>query len=421
VPTLKFVSTTARFELLRHEMDVDAGRYLTGAPLTELTGDAFDLTVRTASGERTAGERAGHSQVSIWRDWKQTRPIVVTPEATDALLPGLPVPAGVEPGPARALPLLAADGRTVPEHVALILPTSLCSGQVALRLADQASRESWLGDAVSRVVALPHTEGCGASAGPSEETFARLMVGYLTHPNVRLALLLEHGCEKTHNDYFRARLVAAGADPAGFGWAGIQRDGGIAAATERVRAWFTSADLAAPVRVDGTIGDLTVGLDARGPLTDTTAEALAAVGHQIVAAGGTVMLPSRSALLGRLGTPGPTLAHGQRAVAPGLHVMRTPGTDWLETATGLGASGAQVLLTHVSGGTLSGSRLVPLIQVSTDQLSDVDEQLSGDVDEQAQCVLDTLVAVAARERVPRALAVGNVGFQVTRGLLGTSM
>ncbi|WP_199435017.1 UxaA family hydrolase [Qaidamihabitans albus] len=455
VPTVKFVSTTPRYELLRQEMDVDAGRYLTGTPMDELTDEVLELAVRTASGERTAGERAGHSQVSIWRDWKQTRPRAgitlgmggpvadASAEERDAPLAGRPVPVArtrtVPRDLSRSAVLLAADGRAVPEHVALVLPTSLCSGQIALRLAEQAQQERWLGDAVSRVVALPHTEGCGVSAGTSEETYTRVMVGYLTHPHVRRALLLEHGCEKTHNDYFRARLVEAGADPDRFGWASIQRDGGITAVSGKVREWFegAAAGLPAPVPTDGDLGGLAVGLEARGELSGATAEVLATVGGWVVAAGGTVLLSSRGALLadeafrriafGRADGVGPTVAHGQRPAAPGWHVMRAPGTDWLETATGLGASGAQLVLAHVAGGALTSPRLVPLVQVSADpdtaavHRSDLDGVLRGDVDAQARRALEIVLAVASREHVPRALAAGNVGFQVTRGLLGTSM
>ncbi|PXY22664.1 UxaA family hydrolase [Prauserella muralis] len=449
VPTLKFVTTTPRYRLLRHEMDVDAGRFLTGTPMAELTAEVFAQTVRAASGEPTAGERAGHSQVSIWRDWKQTRPRTpvavslaapaVSDDERDAPLPGIPIPVSTPDDGTRPVRLLAADGRAVPEHVALVLPTSLCSGQVALRIAERAGQQDWLGDTVSRVVALPHTEGCGASSGASEETYARIMLGCLTHPHVRFALLLEHGCEKTHNDYFRSRLVEAGADPARFGWAGIQRDGGIAAVTERVRAWFAdaAAGLTAPVPVTGDLGSLAVGLEARGALTAATARALAETGHRIVAAGGTVLLSSRGGLLadetfrraafGAAQPVRPTLAHGQRPSAPGWHVMRAPSTDWLETATGLGACGAQLVLAHVAGGALTSPRLVPLVQVSAeaDTLNrhggDLDAALGGDAGTQARQVLDALVAVASGERHSRALAAGNVGFQVTRGLLGTSM
>ena len=51
---------------------MNAGAYLDGTPMEELGRETFERTLKAASGERTVGERAGHSQVSIWRDWKQT-------------------------------------------------------------------------------------------------------------------------------------------------------------------------------------------------------------------------------------------------------------------------------------------------------------------------------------------------------------
>ncbi|MFC5262443.1 UxaA family hydrolase [Kribbella qitaiheensis] len=459
VPTIKFVTTTTRYELLHAEMDVDAGRYLTGTPMDDLTGETFDLTVRVASGEPSAGERAGHSQVSIWRNWRQSGPregISITTdgrtsrsladlpaEDRDAPLPGLPLEVetptttGTSSTTGFPVTLLAADGRRAPEQVGLILPTSLCSGQIALRLAAQAEADRWAGDAVSRMVALPHTEGCGSSGGASEETFARTMLGYLLHPNTRMALLLEHGCEKTHNDYFRSRLVEAGADPSRFGWASIQADGGLDAVTVRVRDWFGSFNLPSPEEVRGTVGELTVALEARGTLTSETAEAMALIGREIVGAGGSVVLSSRGALLtdegfryAAFGSPAavePTIAHGQRFAVPGWHVMRMPGTDWMETATGFGAGGVQQVLAHVAGGTLSAQRFVPVVEFSNDPETvakygdDLDAVASGNPREQAQVGLEAIADVASRRHVPRAVASGNVGFQITRGLLGTSM
>jgi altronate dehydratase len=454
VPTIKFVTTTTRYELLHAEMDVDAGRYLTGTPMDDLTAETFDLTVRVASGELSAGERAGHSQVSIWRNWRQTAPrpgISITPdgrttrnlldlppEDRDAPLAGTPIAAAAVPArELGAVRLLRVDDRIVPEAVGLILPTSLCSGQIALRLANQGEVERWAGDAVTRMVALPHTEGCGSSGGASEETFARTMLGYLLHPNTRMALLLEHGCEKTHNDYFRSRLVEAGADPSRFGWASIQADGGLDAVTGRVRDWFGSFNLPAPEEVRSTLGELTIALEARGPLTAETAEALATAGREIVAAGGSVVLSSRGALLAddrfryaAFGSPdavGPTIAHGQRFTAKGWHVMRMPGTDWMETVTGFGAGGVQQVLAHVASGTLSAQRFVPVVEFSSDPETvaqygdDLDAVASGNARDQATVALETLAAVASRQQIPKAVASGNVGFQITRGLLGTSM
>ena len=52
------------------DMDINAGRILDGtATIKEASDDAWDLMLRVASGELTRGELAGHSQVSIWRNW----------------------------------------------------------------------------------------------------------------------------------------------------------------------------------------------------------------------------------------------------------------------------------------------------------------------------------------------------------------
>lgn len=457
VPTLKFVTTSARYRLLHHEMDVDAGRYLTGTPMEQLTTEVFEQTLETASGRLSAGERAGHSQVSLWRTWRQTGPrmpvsvslgapagagSLFTDDDTDAELDGQPLPGARRTPPPDVpirFPLHQTDGRRSPERVALVLPTSLCSGQIALRVAEQAEREDWTHGRTTRAVALPHTEGCGVTSGAAEDTYARMMAGYLAHSSVGLAVLLEHGCEKTHNDYFRSRLVEEGLDPDRFGWASIQRDGGIEAATDRVRTWLedAAARLPAPDRVEGGLGDLVVALDARGPLEAVTARALAEVGAWVVHEGGTVLLPSTGTLLEHavfrehaFGSTAPvpsTLAHGQRPATAGWHVMRMPGTDWTEAGSGLGAGGAQLLLVHVAGGSVSGQRLLPVVQLSADPATldrysaDLDGSVEGDAAQQARGFARTLAEVASGIRAPRVLQTGNVAFQVTRGLLGTSM
>ena len=449
VPTLKIVTTTRRYDLLHREMDIDAGRYLTGTPMAELTAQALELTVDAVSGTPTAGELAGHSQVSIWRDWRQTRPtspvplrLEFTADDHDTVTDGEPL-AGVRRTPPADLPatvpMYELDGRRAPEQLALVLPTSLCSGQVALRLAQQAADGDWTRGRTTRTVALPHTEGCGVSSGPAENTYARMMTSYLAHPNVALALLLEHGCEKTHNDYFRSRLVEAGLDPGRFGWASIQLDGGIEATTARVRDWFesTSLTMPSPIRTEADLGDLTIALDARGPLSAGTARALAEVGGWVVGQGGSVLLASTGALVaepafrehafGSSRAVPVTLAHGQRATRRGWHVMRMPGTDWTEAGSGLGAGGAQVLLVHVAGGSVSGQRLLPVVQLSSDPATcdrlaaDLDGTVRGGYDEQALGFGRSLLDVVAGRHVARVLETGNVGFQVTRGRLGTSM
>src|SRR5205085_1728853 len=200
-------------------------------------------TIAAASGEYTVGGRAGHAQVSIWRDWRQTGPdnlerLQSLPAPDGQPLPLRPATGDEAADAGRALagltfPAIATARGPATDQVGLILPTSLCAGQIAARIAGHLN-DRYSGDGLSRFVALPHTEGCGVSSGSSEELYTRTMVGYLLHPLVGRGLLLEHGCEKTHNDYLRHELEGRGVDPARFGWASIQLDGGIETVARKV-------------------------------------------------------------------------------------------------------------------------------------------------------------------------------------------
>ena len=131
VPTLKFVTTTGRFEMLANEMDVNAGRYNDGMSMDALGEETFDLAVAIASGQRSKGELAGHAQVSIWRNWHQTEGGHVQ-RLRDAEGPD-GVPLRTASGPVHDLQFTAVAGPSGPTtgQIGLIMPTSLCSGQVA--------------------------------------------------------------------------------------------------------------------------------------------------------------------------------------------------------------------------------------------------------------------------------------------------
>ena len=225
--------------MLEKDMDVNAGAYLDGTPMEELGESMLDLTVDVASGERSVGEKAGHSQVSLWRDWKQTGPVDLNPLLTDSeLKPGNPIPIETSAVEASSQDLqfraLQTEDGCRTDQVGLILPTSLCSGQIAQMIAHRCNeRKIGKEQGISRFVALPHTEGCGVSSGRSEEIYTRTMIGHLTHPTVAIGLLLEHGCEKTHNDHVRHEIQQLGISPERYGWASVQLDGGIDAVIER--------------------------------------------------------------------------------------------------------------------------------------------------------------------------------------------
>ena len=305
VPTLKIVTTTGRYEMLEKDMDVNAGSYLDGTPMEELGESMLDLTVDVASGERSVGEKAGHSQVSLWRDWKQTGPVDLNPLLTESeLKSGEPIPIDTSDvdasTPALQFRALQTEVGHRTDQVGLILPTSLCSGQIAQMIAHRCN-ERRIGEkqGISRFVALPHTEGCGVSGGRSEEIYTRTMIGHLTHPTVALGLLLEHGCEKTHNDHVRHEIQKLGISAERYGWASVQLDGGIDAVIEKVQDWFSEelTDKPSVPVVDAGLEHLCIAVTSTRTATEEVSESLTQLAHRVVAAGGTVVAPANATFL----------------------------------------------------------------------------------------------------------------------------
>jgi altronate dehydratase len=285
-----------------------------------------------------------------------------------------------------------------------------------------------------------HTEGCGTASGYSEELFLRTLLGHARHPAVRRVLMLEHGCEKTHNDAVRHYFTEHGLDAGQFGWASIQMDGGIESVTDKVRHWFQGSLASEPPALPEAagLGDLCIALTALGPIPDAAAVAMGRVAQAVAGAGGTVVVPENAALLkGRafrqtvLLAPeayGATLGYGQPATTPGFHIMESPTDHAVETFTGLGATGVAVMLAHVTGNPVQAHPLIPLIQVTADERTgkrfgrDLDVVLSGtDPEPMARALLDKLAEVASRQYVPKLFGAGNTDFQLTRGLLGLSL
>jgi hypothetical protein len=95
--------------------------------------------------------------------------------------------------------------------------------------------------------------------------------------------------------------------------------------------------------------------------------------------------------------------------------------------TGLGATGVEVMLAHVAGRPLQAHRMIPLLQASADPETirrhggDLDLALRGDARSWSDDLLEAVLDVASRRYTPKLYAQGNIGFQLTRGLLGVSM
>jgi len=448
VPTLKITTTTRRHELLVHEMDINAGRYLDGEPMDALAAEAFDLAVATASGKRTRGELAGHSQAQLWRNWRQTDASQIAAIRARPAPDGKPLPVDVSRRlPARGRPIDVAGEVRPPangpcalatERVGLVLPTSMCAAQIA-RMAAERMNAAGLGRAqgLSRFVALAHTEGCGFGGATMYQTLHRTFRGYVTHPNVVAALLLEHGCEKVPNDAMRLEFDRAGLPLERFGWASVQLDGGIEKAIGRVRDWFAArlGSAPAPQRWDLRLGALAVGLLSAASPPSAVAAALAALAVRILEDGGSVLVPEGDALLASdpfrarvLGDvePRATLAYGQPFEQTGLHIVATDTDHWVENVTGLAACGVHLVVGDVGDSPQQGHPLIPVLQIAAEASSaamaaeDVDFILPADSGSEAD-ELETLILATARgEHTPAASAGGFVDFQLSRGLLGVS-
>ncbi|MFO1351968.1 MAG: UxaA family hydrolase [Gammaproteobacteria bacterium] len=444
VPTLKFVTTTGRWQMLADEMDVNAGQYQDGKPMDVLGQETYDLALKIASGQPSLGEKAGHSQVSIWRDWRQTS---ANPSKIEAIL-NAPAPAGRplrvkrDDAPGATFKAFLTERGYATDRVGLVVPTSLCSGQIARMIATKLNGKDDAKRGVSRYVSLVHTEGCGAAPGYSQHIYLRTMLGHVVSPLVSKTLMLEHGCEQTHNDAMSRYLESGGVDTRKIGWASVQMDGGIAKVMDKAEHWFKQALAAdgAPVEREVGLEYLRLGLSAMGDgPADNIAKGLALLARKIVNAGGLVIVPQNSALLKSrafretlLVAPEEvfsTLAYGQSAVEMGLHVMDTPTEHGVETLTGLGATGVEVMLSHQTGPLLQNHPLVPLLQVSADPATqrrfqaDLDLALDAGAtpDITARRLLEQVLEVASRHYTPKLFARGATDFQMTRGLLGLSL
>jgi len=290
------------------------------------------------------------------------------------------------------------------------------------------------------------------------------MLGHLVHPSVRYGLLLEHGCEKTHNDYMSIQLKAMGVPLGQFGWASVQLDGGIDSVTKKVMQWFQDKithDAAQPSKVESVgLGQLRLALvlPANSKVSNTMAKTLGLIVSNVVDEGGLIVIPQNSPLLqtwtflttidksGSIQTPiTPTLGYGQTPLSlHGLHIMQTVTDHHIENLTGLGSSGVEIAL-YISENehrTVQTHPFIPLPQITTvlkgkassgsshgphaSNIDDFDvviedenaEDFEGKDVQWAKQIMDLVLKIASREYTPK-LKV-NSDFQIARDTLAIS-
>ena len=410
VPTIKIVTTSARFSKLAREMDVDAGRYTAegDASRAAQVEKTVELVRRVASGELSKGELAGHAQVSIWRNWsnmtrEEAPEVSATPAAVHVGTDSSSLyrlrlecdPLAVNPATGGKAATDAPIGLS-PFKIAAVIPTSICSGEIARAIVDQFNEESFLG---LRWVAPVHTEGCG-SAGDRywEAAYQRLLLSFAVHESTAAALLLEHGCEKTHNDFFKLAMAQCGIsdDCEHVGFCSVQKDGGIDAVKHCVREYFSQPP-SSILRAMNRSRPVTLGLLVNAPGKKSTkpqlsSDAIGAVGEMIRQLSGrhkvNVVLPEDSPLLmssqfiadtfvepPSAQGQGTTLrfaqaytqAQEERSTSRGVHIMEglPPSLSWIEWVTGLSVACDMLVVLCGPGSfhVVATSLLVPTLRV----------------------------------------------------------
>ena len=432
VPTIKVVTTSHRFDHLKDDMDVNAGAYLQGTPMEELSEDTLKLLLNIASGQPSIGEQAGHAQVQLWRNWQQSNGGKLKQLSQQKPPSGEAI--RIQSLQVEPQEYLAFDqrNRLSSDSIALIVPTSLCSGQIGLRLAERLNQtQRGQAKGIRQFVSLVHTEGCGVSGDGM--LASRPLVNYLRHPAVKHALLLEHGCEMTHNDHMHTLLEKLGMNSDVFGWASIQLDGGIEKVEAKVESWFqTQIEASTKLqKVTAKLAHVRLGLHSTGTLSANAQSLFATLARQIVGAGGTVVVPETASLFDSsefrsqlsIQALDASLAYGQYAMNKGFHIMQTPTQHWIETLTGLGATGVELVMVHTQH-PLQTHPFIPVLQVCSDEAvgetfrDAIDLTLSQELG--ADRLLGHIMNVLSHHYLPKRYGKEK-GFQITRGLLNISM
>mmetsp|Transcript_23514 Transcript_23514/g.51076 ORF Transcript_23514/g.51076 Transcript_23514/m.51076 type:complete len:935 (-) Transcript_23514:2215-5019(-) len=441
VPTIKVVTTSERYQLLEKDMDFNAGKLCeAGQTMERLTLELVDLLVKTSSGQRTKGESAGHSQVSVWRNWMQT--------STQTLARFHERYGGNEfwaKSPLRIIPQpifeeyseVDFDVSYLRGSLGLILPTSLCSSEIAGIVADRLNDEK-RHVFVNHFVYLPHTEGCGSNYGSSVvhagvDMLDRVLVGHLLHPHVAHAVLLEHGCEMNHNDRMIANLRGRTSEShvAKFGRASVQVDGGIEASVKVCLDFFDSVQPACPtspkeVGAPLRLGVVTQTCDAKKRLVSNAT--LTVITKLVVSRGGVVVIPETSSvgIVERLSEtkPRPSLAFGEsisKDERQVVHIMETPTQDWLELITGLASTGVDLIIAFCDKPRVA-HMFVPVVQVGFHEnrrVSDLDVVL--DTSSDCTGTLVETISNVLKHGKTKAMQNQHTGFQIARGHIGVSV
>lgn len=315
---------------------------------------------------------------------------------------------------------LRPDGSYGIRNHLLVLPTSVCASDTAVRIASQ----------VPGAVAVPHQHGC-CQVGTDYAQTVRTLIGFGKNPNVGAVLIVSLGCEGIQAEPVRKEIAATGKPVEAVV---IQEHGGTLGALQagiRIAAGMAAA-LSAMEKTDFDISQLVLGLECGGsdPTSGIAANPVLGVcSDLLIQAGGSSILSETTEMIGAehllaekavtpeiaeaflamvrrteqyaidMGqdlrgsqpTPGNieggittieekslgciykagtaplvgTLEYGEAipAAPKGLYFMDTPGQD-IDSITGMVAGGAQIIVFTSGRGTPTGCPIAPVIKLT---------------------------------------------------------
>ncbi|MCK8818040.1 UxaA family hydrolase [Natroniella sulfidigena] len=322
----------------------------------------------------------------------------------------------------------------------VILPTSVCASETAVRIAEH----------ITEAIPLPHQHGCCQVGADADQTVDTL-VGLGKNPNVAAVLVVGLGCEGAEPAEVADRIAQTGKAVEKIT---IQDCGGTLKAIEE--GTRIARDLANDVvlmeKEEVDISEITLAIECGG--TDATSgiaanPAVGGASDKLIELGGTSMLSETTELIGaehvlakraaseevadqllktvkhiedkamRLGvdirggqpTPGNieggvttieekslgcmykagtatiegVLEYAEAPTKKGFHIMDTPGQD-IESITGMLAGGAQVVIFTTGRGTPTGAPLAPVIKVTGN--SETYQNMIDNIDINAGKIID---------------------------------
>jgi altronate hydrolase len=191
------------------------------------------------------------------------------------------------------------DGRVGTRNYIAVVAASNCAAHTAELIAESFDGAS-LPANVDGVVAFPHGDGCGQTAGPDTVQLQRTLGGVLAHPNIAAAVILGLGCEVNQIDHYLGPDGPRGTRLVGMT---LQDSGGTMGALERARREILGfiEKTGAEKRVEVPASKIVLGLNCGGSdsFSGITANpALGICSDMLAAIGATAVLAETTEIFG---------------------------------------------------------------------------------------------------------------------------